>query len=65
MLMELEFSRQIFGKILRYQILSKSVKLDSSCYMRRDGQIDMTKLIVAFGKFTNAPKNKSKLRNEM
>ena len=30
-----------------------------SCFMRTDGQIDMTKLVVAFRNFANAPKNAS------
>jgi hypothetical protein len=49
-----------FRKILRYQILWKSVQWEPSCSMRTDGRTDgrtdMTKLIVAFLNFTNSPK---------
>jgi len=54
-LMELEFSRQIFSKILKYQFSWNSVLCESSCFMRTDGQIDrrtdMAKLIVTFLSF--------------
>ena len=57
-LMKLEFSWQ-FQKLLKYQVLSKSVHWKLSCCMRRngrtDGKTDM-KLIVAFRNFANAPK---------
>ena len=42
-LMKFEFSWQN-----KYQISSKSVQWEPSCYMRIDGQTDMKKLIVAF-----------------
>jgi len=61
--MKLEFSRQIFKKILKYQISSKSVQWEKSCSTRTDGhmagQTDMTKLIVAFENLAKAPKNLS------
>jgi hypothetical protein len=51
-----------FRKILKYEILRKSVNWELSCSTWGDGrtgtQTDMTKLIVAFRNFVNAPKNK-------
>ena len=55
--MKLKFSRQIFRKILKYQISWKFVQRDASCSMRTDWRTDMKKLIVAFRNFANAPKN--------
>jgi hypothetical protein len=48
-----------FRKILRYQISFKSVNWEPSFYAdgRKDGQTDMTKILVAFRNFANAPKN--------
>jgi hypothetical protein len=46
-----------FGKIFKYRISWKSVKWEPSCSLRTDGRTDMTKLIVAFRKFANAPQN--------
>jgi len=40
--------------MLEYQILLKSVKWEPSCFMRSDGQTDMTKQIVAFRNLANA-----------
>ena len=54
--MKPEFSRQVFQKILKYQISWKSVQSEPSCSMRTDGQTDMTKLTVAFRNFANWPK---------
>ena len=45
----------IFSKKLKCKILSKSFQWEPSCPIRTDGQIDMTKLIVAFRNFGNAP----------
>ena len=45
-----------FRKILEYQISWKSVQWEPSCSMLRDGQTDMTKLIVTFRNFK--PKNR-------
>jgi hypothetical protein len=54
--MEIKFSRKIFRKIITNQIsLNPS---DGSRVIpcgRTDDQTDMTKLIVAFRNFTNAP----------
>jgi hypothetical protein len=61
--MKLEISGKIFEKIeiLKYQISRKSVLWKPSCFMREDGRkdrrTDITKLIVAFHNFANAPKN--------
>ena len=55
-LMKLEFPRQIFEKILKYKISRNSVQWEKSCSMRTDGRTYMTKLIVAFRNFANAPK---------
>ena len=46
-----------FRKILKYEIFIKnSVQWEPSCSMRADGRTDMTKLIIAFRNFENAPK---------
>ena len=52
--MRLEFSVQIFEKILKYQMSWKSVHWEPSCSLRTNGHTDMTMLIVAF--FANALK---------
>jgi hypothetical protein len=46
-----------FSKILKYQLSWKSVQWEPSCSMRTDRRTDLTKLIVAFRSFVNAPKN--------
>ena len=48
-----------FRKMLEYQISWNSVRWEPSCSVRTDGRTDMTKLIVAFHDFANAPKNRS------
>jgi hypothetical protein len=61
-LTELEFSWQVFEKNLKYQVSSKCVQWEASCSIRtdkgtdglKDGQTDMTKLIVTFRNFENA-----------
>jgi hypothetical protein len=51
---------QIFStdlkKMVKCKISWKSAHWEPSCSMRTDGQIDLTKLIVAFRNITNAPK---------
>jgi len=59
LLMKLEFSRQIFGKIFKYQISWKSFQWEPSCSIRTDGRTEVTNLIVAFRNFAKAPKNPS------
>jgi hypothetical protein len=58
--MKLEFCRLIAEKS-SYQVSSKSVEWEPSCFMRIDGQAggrtDMMKLIVVFRNFAIAPKN--------
>jgi len=49
-----------FRKILKYKLSWKSVQWEPSA---DDGQTDMTKLIVAFRNFANAPKNNISLSN--
>ena len=51
--LKLEFSGQFFGekKTLKCQISWKSAQWVPSCYMRTDGQTDMTKQIIAFRNF--------------
>jgi hypothetical protein len=46
-----------FLKELKYQVSSKSIQWEPSYSMRTGGRTDMTKLIVAFRNFANAPKN--------
>jgi hypothetical protein len=55
-LMKLEFSRQIFEKILKYHISWKYVRCGPSCSVRTARQTDMTRLIIAFRNFENAHK---------
>jgi hypothetical protein len=44
--------------MLKYQILWKSFSSEPSCSMWTEGRTDMTKLIIAFRNFANAPKNR-------
>ena len=44
-----------FRKIPKYQISLKSVQCEPSCSVRTDRRTDMTKLIIAFHNFANAP----------
>ena len=60
-LMQLEFSRRIFSKTLKYQPARKPLQWKPSCSMRTYGQTDMTKLTVAFINFTNAPKQQREI----
>jgi len=58
--MKLEFSRQFFEKILKYKTSRISLEWERWFSMRADGRTDMTKLMIAFRNFSNAPKE---LRN--
>jgi hypothetical protein len=53
---KLEFSRQIFEKMLKYQISWKYVQWEPSCSMRTDRRTGITKLIATFRSFVEAPK---------
>jgi hypothetical protein len=55
-LMKLEFSRQIFEKNFQIWNFMKIRPVGAELF-HADGQTDMTKLIVAFRYFANAPKN--------
>jgi hypothetical protein len=57
--MKLEFSQQ-FSKILTYTIPWKSTHWEPSCSMWIDRWTDMTKLIVTFCNFANAPNRNKK-----
>jgi hypothetical protein len=46
-----------FRSKLKYQISSKSVLWEPICSIPTNEKTDITKLIVAFGNFANAPKN--------
>jgi len=52
--MILLFSRQIFEKILGYQISWNSVHWEPRCFMRTDGRTDMAKRIVALRSFAKS-----------
>jgi len=54
--MKLETPRQIFEKILKYQISWKSVHGKPRCSKRTDVQADMTNLVVSFRHFEIASK---------
>ena len=56
-LMQCEFPRQNFRKILEYQISRISVQWQPSDSIRTDTRTDMAKLIAALRNFANAPKN--------
>ena len=45
-----------FRKIFKYQASLKSVQWEPICYMRTDGQPDVTELRVAFRNSAKAPK---------
>jgi hypothetical protein len=53
--MKLELSQQIIKKYSNIKFHENPVQWKPSCFMRTEGQTDMTKLIVAFRNFANAP----------
>jgi hypothetical protein len=53
---KLNFSRQIFNIYSDIKYLLDSVQWEPSSSMRTNGRADMTKPIVAFRNFANAPK---------
>jgi len=55
--MTLQFYRQIFEGILKYQISWNSVQWEHNCSLRTDRQTDITKLTVALRNFAKAFKN--------
>jgi len=58
--MEVEFARQIFEKYSNIKFYwNPSSESRVVLCGRKDGQTDMTKLIVAFRKVANAPKNEN------
>ena len=60
--MKLEFSRQIFEKNTKISDFMKIRPVGAELFHtdgQTDGRTDMTKLIVAFRNFANAPKNGS------
>jgi hypothetical protein len=60
MLMKLEFPVQSFGeKVAQMSSFIKIRLVEAELFHAdgKDGRIDMTKLIVAFRKFANAPNN--------
>jgi hypothetical protein len=52
-----ELSLQVFEKFSNTKFQKKSVQWEPSSSMRTDGRTGMTKLILAFSNFANAPKN--------
>jgi len=56
-LMKLEFSQQIFQKQSNIKFHEKPSR--GAEFFHADRQTDMTKLLVAFRKFANAPKNET------
>jgi hypothetical protein len=52
-----------FSEKLRYRISSRSYKMEPSCSMRTEGLTDMTKLLVPFRKFVNAPRKERTSRS--
>ena len=59
--MKIEISQQNFEKKLNYQVSSKSVQWEPSCFMRTDKLTDTKKLIVAFRNFAKASTKEAKL----
>jgi len=59
--MKLWFSGHIFDKVIKYQMSLKYIQWEPSSMRaggRTDGRTDMTKLVVPFHKFENAPKKR-------
>jgi hypothetical protein len=63
--MKHEFSWQVFGKSLKYQISSKSVQWEPRCSLRTDrwtGRRTWKKLIIAFRKVAKSAKNDAEIK---
>ena len=56
--MKLEFSRQIFEKSSNIKFRENPSIWELRCSILTDRRTDMTKLVVPFRNFANAPKNK-------
>ena len=57
-LIKLEFIYRFFEKHSNIKFHENSFSLSRVLCGQRDGQTDMTKLIVAYRRFANAPKNR-------
>ena len=63
-LMKLDFLRQIFLRMLKYPVTKNIRPVRADLFYaggRADRQIDVTKLIIVFLNFANAPKNDTKV----
>jgi hypothetical protein len=63
--MKLEIFRQIPGFVKIRPVGAKLFRADEQTDRRMDGQMDMTKLIVALRNFANAPKKQENLKKKI